>query len=257
MFAKVGRYKDIVIYRIWAQLKSEARQYYLGYLWFALEPMLMTGIFFLVFGFLLGTRSPEYLWFLIIGMITWQWFEAAINEGMMGIKSKLHILSQMPLPKYLFPLVNVGAATWRFFCVLIIVLIANIIWWKGLCFSWLMLQVVMVIQLGIIIGIVWLLAIATSYSEDTIKITQAVLRLFFYLSGIFFAADRVPVELQKAFWANPLADLLQAYRDILLYGQFPDISSLAYAALWAIGLLTAGFALCKHVDKRLMKEVVA
>jgi lipopolysaccharide transport system permease protein len=219
--------------------------------------MLMTGIFFLVFGFLLGTRSPEYLWFLITGMITWQWFETALNEGMLGIKFKLHILSQMPLPKYLFPVVNVGAATWKFLCVLAVILVANAIWWKGICIYWLMLPVIMLVQLGIIIGLSWLLAVATSYSEDTIKITQAVLRLLFYLSGVFFASDRVPVELQGVFWMNPMAVLMQGYRDILLYQQPPDLPSLAYAGLWALSLMVAGFALCKHIDKRLMKEVVA
>ena len=257
MFSRLARYRDIVFYRIWAQLKSEARQNYLGYLWFALEPMLMTGIFFLVFGFLLESRSPEYLWFLTIGMITWQWFDSALSEGMVALKAKFHILSQIALPKEIFPLVSIGASTWKFTCVLAVVLLANLFWGAGASFYWLLLPLVMLVQLGIIVGLSWLLAVAVSYSEDTLKITQAITRLFFYLSGIFFSVERVPAYLQTAFYANPLAVVFQSYRDVLLYHHAPNFQLLGYAALWAVGLMLAGFWLCKRIDKRLMKEVVA
>ena len=62
--------------------------------------------------------------------------------------------------------------------------------------------------------------------------------------------------MKPAFYANPMAIVLQSYRDILLNQKFPNFAYLAYAGLWAIGLMILGFAVCKHVDKRLMKEVV-
>ena len=137
-----------------------------------------------------------------------------------------------------------------------IVLIALILWGPGISWTWIFLPLVMAVQLCFMTGIVWLLAVGFSYFEDTQKITQAVTRILFYFSGIFFTAERVPAALQVAFWCNPLAILLQSYRDILVDHQMPNFSFLSYVSIWAIILMLAGFMLCKHIDKKLMKEVV-
>ncbi len=255
MFSRLGRYRDIILYRIWAQLKSEARQNYLGYLWFALDPLLMTGIFFLVFGVLLNTKSPDYLWFLIIGMIAWQWFEAALNEGMMGLKSKLHILLQIPLPKQLFPLVHVGTATWKFICVLALILLVNVFWGAGASWTWLWIPLIVAVQLTIVAGLAWALSIPVAYNEDTAKISQACTRLLFYLSGIFFAPDLLPEGLRGAFFANPMACLLESYRAVVLRHAAPSLGLLGYAAIWGVGLMVLGWSICKKFDKKLLKEV--
>jgi lipopolysaccharide transport system permease protein len=257
MLAKLRRYRDIVLYRIWAQLKTEARQNYLGFIWFALEPALMTVIFFLVFGVILEEKTTEYLWFLVFGLTAWQWFETALNEGMMGLKIKLHILSQIPLPKQIFPLVHVGAATSRFLCFFVLLLTLHIVFNAGTTLVLLWILPVMLVQLGLVIGLTWMLAVGVCYFEDLQKVTQAITRLLFYLSGIFFMPERVPADLQEFFYMNPLAILLKSYRDVIIYHQAPQMGLLGYAAIWAIGFMLIGFWVCKAADKKLMREVVA
>ena len=48
-------------------LKGESRQYWLGYFWWILEPMLYVGVFYLVFETLLQNRQPDFLYFLWLG----------------------------------------------------------------------------------------------------------------------------------------------------------------------------------------------
>ena len=47
-------------------LKAEAQRYYLGYLWWVLEPLLWVGVFYVVFYELLGSITPDFLMFLAV-----------------------------------------------------------------------------------------------------------------------------------------------------------------------------------------------
>lgn len=249
------RYKDIVWYRTLAQLKSESRQYYLGYIWFLLEPAIATAILYLVFGVILNNKSAEFVVFLVIGLTAWQWFEAGVNEGMMGLKAKLPILSQIPLPKYLFPLVQIFSATWKFAFVFIVVLLFA--WGCGFAPNMHYPQLLLVLgaQLVLIIGITLPASVATAYMEDTMRVVQSVFRLLFYLSGIFFAADKVPDDLKTYFYLNPMAGLIENYRAIIMHDAAPSYGAILYAFSFGLVLSVVGVACCVYIDKRIMKSV--
>jgi lipopolysaccharide transport system permease protein len=253
--SNVGRYKDIVWYRTLAQLKSESKQFYLGYIWFLLEPALATSILFLVFGVILNNRSGEFVVFLVIGMTVWQWFEAAVNEGMLGTKMKLPILSQIPLPKYLFPLVQIFSATWKFAFVFTVVLV----------FAWICgfapnkhypeLLLVLGAQLLLIVGIALPCSVAATYYEDTMRVIQSLFRLLFYLSGVFFGPEKVPDDLKTWFYLNPMAGLIESYRTIILGQQALDLKLIAYPLVLGCIATIFGVMCCIAIDKKLMKSV--
>jgi hypothetical protein len=111
------RYRDIVWYRTLAGLKSEARQSFLGYVWFLLEPAITTAIMYTVYVLIFQSRNKDTVVLLLVGTIIWQWFESSVVVGMMGIKNKLHIMTHFTLPKYIFPLVGIFTNTWKFLCV--------------------------------------------------------------------------------------------------------------------------------------------
>ena len=92
VMVKISRYRDIIVYRTIAGVKAESRQNYLGYLWYVLEPLLTTVIFYLAFAKLMGRGGKEYVMFLLIGLISWQWFESSCLQAAGSIKAKLHIL---------------------------------------------------------------------------------------------------------------------------------------------------------------------
>ncbi|GAB4281285.1 MAG: ABC transporter permease [Opitutales bacterium] len=251
----IVRYKDIVWYRTLAQLKSESKQFYLGYIWFLLEPALATATLFLVFGVILNNKSGEFVVFLVIGMTVWQWFEAGVNEGMMGTKMKLPILSQIPLPKYLFPLVQIFSATWKFAFVFMVVL--TFAWVCGFAPNkhYPELLIVLGAQLLLIVGIALPCSVAASYYEDTMRVVQSVFRLLFYLSGIFFSAEKVPEELKMWFYVNPMAGLIESYRAIILHQSAPELSLVLYPLMLGCVMAILGVICCVAIDKKLMKSV--
>jgi lipopolysaccharide transport system permease protein len=257
MISDLARYKDIIIYRTLANLKSESRNNYMGYLWFLLEPMLNTAIFYLVFGVLMGNKGPDFVAFLLIGITAWQWFEAGINEGMNGISSKIHIMREIPLPKYLFPIVNVMTVTLKFLFVLAVLIGFSLIFGFFPNKFYLLLPLVILTQFILIAGIAIVAALLVAYFSDSAKIIQAVLRVLFYASGIFFATDKIPSHLKPLFYINPMAGLMNAFRDIILFSKMPNTLHLAYALCVGLTLFSIGIWLCSKVDKELLKTATA
>lgn len=250
---KFFRYRDIVLYRVLAGLKSEARKNFLGYLWFIFEPLLTTGVLYLAMSQVTGQRGPRAVFSILIGMVIWQWFESTVMLSAGSITAKFHVHLQVPLPKWIFPLVDVGGNTARFTFAFVLVLAANFILVAAPSPALVWLPLLLVVQLALVIGASLVVSLGVTLVGDLRILVQSLLRLLFFISGIFFTAERVPEHLLPWFHANPLAVLIESHRAVLLHGRPPDLGLLAGAALVACVLLALGAVLHAHYDKRLLK----
>ncbi len=255
MFESFHRYKDIVWYRTLAQLKSESRQNYLGYVWFLLEPILTTAVLYLIFGIALGHRSSDFVFFLIVGLTVWQWFETSLTEGMVSIRAKLHIMNQIPLPKYLFPLVHIFASTWKFICVFAVLIIFTYFFGFSPNLNYIYLPSIFIAQLTLIIGLSLPLAVLNTYYADTFRVYHSVMRILFYVSGCFFSVEKVPADLHLLFYSNPMAGLITSYRSILIYNTPPSIALILYPFAFGLIFCIIGVIICNNIDKKLLKTV--
>ena len=70
---------DLVVYKVYAELKSEATRTYIGVLWWVMEPIIFMGIFYFVFGVLFQIRAPDFIPFLLVGLTAWHWLQATIT----------------------------------------------------------------------------------------------------------------------------------------------------------------------------------
>ena len=252
---KTLRHLNILVYRTRAQLKAESQNNYLGYFWFVLEPALMTAILYFVFGFLMGNRGSEMVLFILTGILIFQWFNTAFNSGIGGIRAKIGILQTIAIPKYLFPLVNILAESWKFVWVfLILLLLANLIGFP-INAAYIHLPLLSTVTLLFIIGMTLPFSVIVAFMPDFITLTNSVLRLLFFLSGIFYGLEVVPENLRPLFLANPVALLMNGYRAILIDGVAPDSGQIFYCFLCGLSGLIIGIVGSRLADGRIIKAV--
>ncbi|MGB0418928.1 MAG: ABC transporter, partial [Opitutales bacterium] len=65
-FSTLHQYRGILFYRTIASLRADARGMYLGYIWWFLEPVLNTALYYLIFGVLLGSKTPDFITYLLL-----------------------------------------------------------------------------------------------------------------------------------------------------------------------------------------------
>src|SRR5437879_6364516 len=73
---------------LWLLVKRDLKLRYagafLGYAWSVLEPLLMAGVYWLVFTQIFKARSigeQPYILFLVSGLFAWNWFSGAVTES--------------------------------------------------------------------------------------------------------------------------------------------------------------------------------
>ncbi len=257
---QLTRYKDIVLYRTHASIKSEARQSYLGYVWFLLEPMMSTAVLYFAWSYINGAKGFEAILTILIGMVAWGWFESSVMGGAGSIKAKFHVLNQFSLPKWIFPVVTILVNSWKSLFVFGVVLAMAAA--KGLIgVHTLWLPVILLVQLMLIVGLTLPISIAVTLMHDLTTVISSVFRLLFFVSGLFFTASQVKQKcvegntpgLYEAFLWNPMAVLIDAYRAVIQRGESPDFSLLGRAAGLALVFLVLGLAAHAYFDKKILK----
>jgi lipopolysaccharide transport system permease protein len=221
-------YVDLVFYKTYADLRAEGQRTYLGFLWWIFEPLMFMSVFYVVFGILLKSSPPDFVAFLLIGLVTWQWMAACVVHGGSTILGNVFLMQQVHLPKLIFPLVLILTDSTKF--VFVFALLLLYLWVDGHTPSsvYLALPLVLFVELLLIVAISLFMAAVVPFLPDIRFVVENLLQAVFIISGIFFkASDLVPPEYQSYFYLNPMANLIEDYRRILLYGQWPDWSALA------------------------------
>ena len=194
------------------QLKTEARRFALGYVWWFLEPMLYVGVFYLVFDQVLGTRGPDFLVFLAVGKLTFIWFSKSVTQASFSLIQSTGLIAQVNLPKHLFPVAVIQEGVYRQAAVFFFLLVFLFFSGYSPQAEWLWLLPLMVLQYLLITGCGLLGALLVCWRRDFQMLIQLGMVFLLFVSGVFWDVravnDTSLVEWLSVF--NPLLVLLGA-----------------------------------------------
>jgi lipopolysaccharide transport system permease protein len=75
-------------------LRADATKFFLGYIWWVLEPLLFVAVFYFVFSVILGSREPDFIIFLMVGKLTYVWFAKSVTQASTSIVSSKGLVGQ-------------------------------------------------------------------------------------------------------------------------------------------------------------------
>lgn len=246
-------YWEFVLYGVYTDLRTEVAKRLLGFLWWIIEPVMYMAVFYVVFGLALRQGGPDYVPFLLCGMIAWKWFDGSVRQAGSSININAGLIQQIYLPKSLLGLIQILSNTFKFLIVLALFIVFLFFIGKNPTLAWTALPLVILAQLYLIIGLGLLLAGLIPFAQDLKQVIDNLLMLLMFMSGIFFSADQLPDGMRELFELNPVVCLIQAYREILLEGQWPDFSSLGYVVLFASPLLVIALLLLRRFERHYPK----
>jgi len=243
------KYKDLIIYKAGADLRSEARRFYISYLWWIIEPILDMIVYYLVFAVLLNRGTPDYVPFLLIGITFWKWFGSSIIHASNSIIQGKGLMLQVYLPKSVFPSIVILTDTFKFG--IIFAILIGYLWLYGFKpgQTYFYLPLLLGVEFLLIVAFAFFTAAITPFFPDLTIVIQHVLQIMFFVSGIFFDLDSLNPELQ--FWLNfnPMALLISAFRGILMYNTAPDIQGALLIAAGSLVVIGLSCALMRKFDK--------
>lgn len=249
------RYLDIILYRTYAEVKSEAQVNYMGYAWWILEPILNTILFYGIFILVMQQSSSGAISFLLVGTIVWQWFSGSIVSSSSSIFGAGTMLKFIYLPKIVLPLISILASTWRFIFLFGLMILWCLATGHKPSLTYFALPVLLFLQLIIILGLSLPLAALVPYFPDARFAVDVLLRSLMLVSGIFFSVNQVPVAYRDWVYLNPVAILIESYRNILLEATWPNWMHLSYVGLFGILLIAASLFIYRKIDLSVVKSI--
>jgi lipopolysaccharide transport system permease protein len=214
-------------------LRADASRYMLGYIWWILEPLLWVGVFYVVFNIILESGRGDFLVFLMCGKLTFIWFSKTVNQASNSIVLNKGLIGKIHVTKTLFPMAIIQESLYRqsaVFAFLIGILLFNG-YGIGIVHFWL-IPLIMVNYLMIVVCS-FIGACAVCFARDFSMIISLGMTFLLFTSGIFWDVHDIggPQKTELLLAVNPLAFIIDSYRQILMYQTPPNIVHMCLMAL--------------------------
>lgn len=242
------RYLNLILYKTYAELKAESERTYVGYAWWVIDPLLSMAVYWVVFEWILRRGTDDYASFLIVGLVPWRWLSTGIVHGASSILASRSLMQQVYLPKLILPVVSVLTDTVKFLVVLALLLLYIVLAGYAPGWQYLALPAVVLVQGAFIGALSLILAGITPFAPDLRMVLENLVRLWLFLSGVFYPLDVLPETLRFAFRFNPMATIIDSYRNVLMYGRWPDLVPLLLIAVLSVVLGAVGARIIRRND---------
>lgn len=248
-----------------SQLAAGHRDKLLGNVWSLLDPLATLAVYYLVFGigFRQAADSPKtFVIHLFLGIVVWRFVAESIAQATTCLRSQRGLVLAADFPKAVIPISICLARLYDLLWALAVAAVAAGLLGTRFSLQVLWLPGLLALTLGLTLGVCFLVARVGLFFADTVNVVGAGLRLWVLVSPIFYYARSehgregiVPPGLLDYYMLNPIAGLLGAFRDVLIWQSAPRGDDLATVGVCAAMALVVGFVAFARGEGRYAKYV--
>lgn len=252
---------------IWRFVSRDVRQKYvgsfLGFFWAVIHPLVLLAIFTFVFGAVLKVRftSPsgglgdDYVLFMFCGFVPWLAFQEAVIRSTNAVQQNANLIKNMIFPAKVLSLYLSLSALFQQLIGLVILAVAMFLTGQTIGAPLVCFPFLVVLQIGFSVGLGWITGALQVFFRDVAQVVGALLLIWMYGTPIFYPQHMVPKGLTWIVTINPMAHLVEMYRDVLLRASWPNLLSLGLFAVCALALFALGLTVFERLQPRFADSV--
>lgn len=241
------RHRQLIAALTARDLKARYRGSILGFFWSLANPLLLLGVYTLVFTrFFPQQVVTPYPLFLFAGILPWTFFSAATLESTSSISSNAGLIKKVMFPAEALPIVVVASHLVHFALAMPILLLATVIFTLMGQFTpsptIALAPVLMLLQTLFVAGVALTVSSVSVLFRDLRDIVANLLQLGFFITPIIYLIDKVDSRVLRALLRiNPMTPFVVAYQDVLFFGRLPNLADSLLMTAYALAFLTLGF----------------
>ena len=255
MFDTFAEKKFLLKELVKRDLTSKYKDSVLGIAWSFLNPLLIMIVFTAIFSMLFGRQIENYPVYFLSGRVIYDFYKSATQGAMRSVKGNASILKKIYVPKYMFTISKVCYEFINFLISFIILFGVMLVTGAQFHVTTIFAVIPLFFLVVLIFGIGLILAVGNAYFTDVEHLYSVFALILMYASALFYPMEIVPVTVQKIFTLNPVYCAIASFRECVIYGLFPDISTLTYLAVFAFTTLGIGILLFNIYNKKLALEI--
>jgi teichoic acid transport system permease protein len=223
-----------------SELREQNFDSIFGQLWLVLNPLLLSGVYFLLINVIGGKSDSSRFAHLTASLFLFYLIANSLSGGVKAITSGQRLILNTSFPRIMLPISAAVVAIFRFLPTLVVFLGIHAL--LGLPFSWQMFWAIPVMLIAIVmsLGMAILISCINVYFRDISSMLPYLTRSLLYLSPILYEAAHMSHRIKKFEVANPIFYLLDSWSRVMVHGQAPTSHGLIYSTLWALGIFVVG-----------------
>lgn len=252
----VSNLSELITYRQllgkWAvrDIKIRYKQSLLGIAWAVLQPLALTLIFSMIFSRIVyvPTDGIPHPIFYFAAVLPWVFFSSSLGFAAPSLVNNLNLVTKVYFPREIIPISSI-IASFVDFCFASLVFAGMMLFYQmPVNASLLFLPVLVVLQIMLALGAGLILAALNVSYRDVRFVVPVALQLWLYLTPVIYPISMVPERFLSLYMLNPMAGIINAYREILLYGRLPELVTLLPAIIISVVLLIGAYAYFKWAE---------
>ena len=240
-----GKYRYLVGNLISRDLKVKYRRSTLGFLWSVLNPLLMALVINAVFSNLFKFKIEYFIVYYLAGSLIFNFMTEATTASLTSVLGAASLIKKVYIPKYIFPLEKCLFAfvnmLFSSVAVIIVIIIKRMpVHWTALLFFFPMICV-LIFSLGMSL----ILSSVNVFFRDVGHLYSVFTVAWMYLTPIIYPKDILPEFILNIMNLNPMFYYVEYFRDVLMYGTVPNLTSHLMCIIYAFLFLALGLIIFK------------
>ena len=257
VFKELWQYREFLYTNVKKDIRGKYKASFLGVLWSFINPLLQVLVYAIVFPYIMrGQTIPNYLLFIICGIIPWTWFTMSMMNGTTCITTNGNLIKKVYFPREILPISSVTSGCINFLISCIIILFFAVFTGSGITWHIVFLPLIMLVQYVFSLSLIFLTSAINVYIKDVEYMVNFVINLLFYATPILYPISMfTDTKFAFIFKINPFAYIVEAYRNIFYVHTIPGIKQLLGLLGIGIVLLFTCYLVFKKLEKRFAEEI--
>lgn len=248
------KWRELLVQMIGREVKARYKQSILGYFWIILNPFAQMLVMSFAFSIILRipTNAAEhvpYSVFLFVALLPWNLFANSLSYACGALVGSASLITKIYFPRTILVLSTIAAKIIDFGLALSVLILYMIFYKIEINANILWVLPIFMIQQIFTLGLALFLAAANLLYRDIQYLLSLVIVLWFYITPVIFPTDLIPEQYRTIMQFNPMAVIINAYRQVVLAGGSPNLTSLGLALSLSMVVLFIGFSYFKSREK--------
>lgn len=253
---RTWQYRRILELLVRRDLKVRYAGSALGYLWSVLDPLLMSLVYWFVFTkiFHRHVTFQPYILFLVIGQITYAWFQGGVSTGAKALHKEAQMVRSTNVPRELWVVRVVASKGVEWVYSLPVVAIFALAYLKKPTLGVVYLPLAALLAFFLTLSLGLILAPITVLVRDIDRIIPVALRVLFYCSPVVYSVHDVPQSVHAIYAFNPTVGMLELARAAFFPAEL-QWQSVLTSSIDIVVLFTIGVFVFTRFERQVLKEI--
>jgi lipopolysaccharide transport system permease protein len=250
LIRNLWRHRELIFQFTLREIQGRYKGSFLGLFWSFVTPLVLLCTYTFVFG--IGFRArwqgmgrgnlAEYALVLFAGITAFNIFSDSALRASNTIIAVPNYVKKVVFPLEVLPLSIVGAALFQAFMSIVVLLAGTLIVIGRIPWTFLLTPFVLLPLFLLTMGATWFLAGFGVFVRDIGYAVNLIVQVLFFLTPIIYPLEMLHDPYRTALKFNPLTSMIEDFRRVMIWGQFPGWRGYAVLCLMSCFFMLLGYA---------------